>query len=144
MLFLKTFKDQKFTVDGSGLKNIYYSVNEKLLSNAGCAFKLKQFILMTPSVSGSTQCNGGQYSIFNRPARTSAPERRVPELIPVLGSQPAGDVSHKPGGRLPLLSARSGYRVIGLEVMFRLLLRSKFLLGFRTMVKARDRIAVIK
>ena len=32
-------------------------------------------------------------------------ERRVPEMIPVLGSQPAGDVSHKPGGRLPLLSA---------------------------------------
>ena len=27
-------------------------------------------------------------------------------LILVLGSQPAGDVSHKPGGRLPLLSAR--------------------------------------
>jgi len=24
----------------------------------------------------------------------------------VLGSQPAGDVSHKPGGKLPLLSAR--------------------------------------
>jgi len=36
----------------------------------------------------------------------SIDERRVPELIPVLGSQPAGDVSHKPGGRLPLLSAR--------------------------------------
>jgi len=35
----------------------------------------------------------------------SITERRVPELIPVLGSQPAGDVSHKPGGRLPLLSA---------------------------------------
>jgi len=33
-------------------------------------------------------------------------ERRVPELIPVLGSQPASYVSHKPGGRLPLLSAR--------------------------------------
>jgi len=33
-------------------------------------------------------------------------ERRVPELIPVLCSQPAGDVSHKPGSRLPLLSAR--------------------------------------
>jgi len=31
---------------------------------------------------------------------------RFPELIPVLGSQPAGDVSHEPGGRLPLLSAR--------------------------------------
>ena len=26
-------------------------------------------------------------------------ERRVPELIPVLGIQPAGVVSHKPGGR---------------------------------------------
>jgi len=25
---------------------------------------------------------------------------------PLLGSQPAGDVSHKPGGKLPLLSAR--------------------------------------
>ena len=36
----------------------------------------------------------------------STAERRVLELIPVLGSQPAGDVSHKPGGRLPLLSAR--------------------------------------
>ena len=30
----------------------------------------------------------------------SVTERRVPELIPVLGSQPAGDVSHKPGGTL--------------------------------------------
>jgi len=36
----------------------------------------------------------------------SITERRVPELIPVLGSQPAGDVSHKPGGMLPLLSDR--------------------------------------
>ena len=36
----------------------------------------------------------------------SITERRIPELIPVLGSQPARDVSHKPGGRLPLLSAR--------------------------------------
>ena len=32
----------------------------------------------------------------------SITERRVPELIPVLDSQPAGDVSHKPDGRLPL------------------------------------------
>jgi len=36
----------------------------------------------------------------------SITERRVPELMPVLGSQPADDESHKPGGRLPLLSAR--------------------------------------
>ena len=36
----------------------------------------------------------------------SITEHKVPELIPVLSSQPAGDVSHKPDGRLPLLSAR--------------------------------------
>jgi len=36
----------------------------------------------------------------------SITERRVPELIPVLDSQPAGDVNHKPDGRLPLLSTR--------------------------------------
>ena len=38
-------------------------------------------------------------------SRYSIAERRVRELIPVLGSQPAGDVSHKPAGRQPLLSA---------------------------------------
>jgi len=36
----------------------------------------------------------------------SITELRVPQLIPILGSQPADDVSHKPDGRLPLLSAR--------------------------------------
>ena len=36
----------------------------------------------------------------------SITERRVPELIPVLGSQPSGDVNNKPDGRLPILSAR--------------------------------------
>jgi len=48
-------------------------------------------------VISEKQGKGSPYSIT---------ERRVPELIPVLGSQPADDVSHKPGGRLPLLSAR--------------------------------------
>jgi len=43
------------------------------------------------------KCKDSPYSIT---------ERRVPELIPVLGSLPAGDVNHKPDGRLPLLSAR--------------------------------------
>ena len=47
--------------------------------------------------SSSKKGKGSPYSIT---------ERRVPELIPVLCSQPAGDVSHKPGGRLPLLSDR--------------------------------------
>jgi len=36
----------------------------------------------------------------------STPPLRVPQLIPNLGSQPAGNVSHKPGGTLQLLSAR--------------------------------------
>ena len=36
----------------------------------------------------------------------SITERRVPELISVNCSQPAGDVSPKPGGMLPLLSTR--------------------------------------
>jgi len=36
----------------------------------------------------------------------SITERRVPELTLVLGSQPGGEVNHKPGDRLPLLSAR--------------------------------------
>jgi len=45
----------------------------------------------------------------------SITERRVPELIPVLGSQPAGDVSHKPGGRLPLLSTRPAVTPITLK-----------------------------
>jgi len=34
----------------------------------------------------------------------SITECRVLELIPVFTSQPAGDVSHKPSGRLPLLT----------------------------------------
>jgi len=47
----------------------------------------------------------------------SIAECRVPELIPVLGSQPAGDVSHKSGGRLPLglLSARSAVTLATLK-----------------------------
>ena len=50
-----------------------------------------------PKIIINVKGKGSPYSIT---------ERRVPELISVLGSQPAGDVSHKPGGRLPLLSAR--------------------------------------
>jgi len=46
----------------------------------------------------------------------SITERRVPELIPVLGSQPAGDVSHKPSGRLPLLSARPAVTIATLKM----------------------------
>ena len=57
---------------------------------ANCTATTIDSILLMPQ-------KGSPYSIT---------ERRVPELIPVLGSQPAGDLSHKPGGRLPLRSAR--------------------------------------
>jgi len=45
-------------------------------------------------------------TIKNKGSPYSITKRRVPELSPVLGGQPAGDVNHKPGSRLPLLSAR--------------------------------------
>ena len=54
----------------------------------------------TSTISGTLQTDKGKASPY------STAERRVLELISVLGSQPAGDVSHIPGGRLPLLSAR--------------------------------------
>ena len=38
-----------------------------------------------------------------------------PELIPVFGSQAVGDVSHKLGGRLPLLSARHAVNLATLK-----------------------------
>ena len=47
-----------------------------------------------PPITGGKKGKGSPYSIT------------VPELIPLLGSQPAGDANHKPDGRLPLLSAR--------------------------------------
>jgi len=57
-----------------------------------------------------TTCHTQTFVVFCSKKGKGSPysitERRVPELIPVLGSQPAGGVSHKPGGRLPLLSAR--------------------------------------
>ena len=55
------------------------------------------------------------FAIAHKASPYSIAERRVPELIPVLGSQPAGDVSHKPGGRLPLLSARPAVTVVTLK-----------------------------
>ena len=45
----------------------------------------------------------------------SITERRVPEPILVLGSQSACVVSHKPDGRLPLLSARPAVTLAALK-----------------------------
>ena len=60
----------------------------------------------TSSVTTNGRYDTIRYDKKGKGSPYSITERRVPELIPVLGSQPAGDVSHKPGGRLPLLSAR--------------------------------------
>jgi len=65
-------------------------VHDKLYNKSATKIEVKEF---EPNGKGK----GRPYSIT---------ERRVPELIPVLGCQPAGDVSHKPRGWLPLLSAR--------------------------------------
>ena len=46
---------------------------------------------------------------------SSIARHRVPELIPVLGSHPAGNMSHKPGGRLPLLSAMPTFTLATLK-----------------------------
>jgi len=64
------------------------------------------FALPLPSMQKGKKGKGSPYSIT---------ERRVPELIPVLGSQPAGDMSHKPEGRLPLLPARPAVTLATLE-----------------------------
>ena len=53
---------------------------------------------------------------------TLVSEHRVPKLISVLGSQPAGDVSHKPGGRLPLLYARPAVTLATLRGLLPILL----------------------
>jgi len=45
-------------------------------------------------------------SVVKKGSPYSITERRVPELISVLDSQPAGDVNDKRDGRRPLLSAR--------------------------------------
>jgi len=62
-----------------------------------CSCDLQHALVGLSECYERTKGKGSLYSIT---------ERRVPELIPVLGSQPAGDGSHKPGGRLPSLSVR--------------------------------------
>jgi len=57
------------------------------------------------AVNRPTHLYAGQ-GLKSKGSPYSITERRIPQLILVLGSQPASDVSHKPGGRLPLLSAR--------------------------------------
>jgi len=63
------------------------------------------YLLVEGPFTHTRRCVGVIY-VKKKLAHTRLPSVWVPELIPVLGSQPAGDVNHKPDGRLPLLSAR--------------------------------------
>ena len=56
---------------------------------------LAKFHRVNPNGGTKCRCKKGKGS------PCSIAKRRVPELIPVLGSQPAGDANHEPGGRLP-------------------------------------------
>ena len=64
-----------------------------------CSCVLARWISVVFYMVVKQLCKGSPYSIT---------EHRVLELILVLGSQPAGDISHKPGGMLLLLSSRPG------------------------------------
>jgi len=69
------------------LRGVFFLELHRTLSNVNIYKNIKHYI----------KVKGSQYSTT---------EHRVGELIPLFGSLPAGDVSHKPSGRLPLLSAR--------------------------------------
>ena len=74
---------------------------------SGQIIRVADCSLNTSPVGGDSLNASGSYRVRAiKVSPYSITERRALELIPVLGSQPAGDVSHKPGGRLPLLSAR--------------------------------------
>jgi len=62
--------------------------------------------LTLPPLSAHHSTNSITFSLKGKGSPYSITECRVQALIPVLGRQPARDASHKPGGRLPLLSTR--------------------------------------
>jgi len=87
----------------NGSSSLLYASAHSTDGAGGCMFSCCPCVCVCVRLK---KCKGSPYSIT---------ERRVPELIPVLGSQPAGDVSHKPCGRLPLLSARPAVTPATLE-----------------------------
>ena len=85
-----------------GRKDGHYVDNSDvilMLANHGTAFAVTRTGQKHRTIASVNMCK-------RKDSPYSIAERRVPELIPVLGSRPAGDVSHKPGGRLLLLSTR--------------------------------------
>ena len=92
-----------------GLQRLYCADDVTINWLEGTAMKAltKKYKLNKSRCNRGKKGKGSPYSIN---------ECRVPELIPVLGSQPAGDVSHKPGGKLPLLSARPAVSLATLKM----------------------------
>ena len=87
-------------------ERIAHSTHHLRQVTAAVSVHVRRFLHQSDSPRTKGKGKGSTYSIT---------ERRVPELIPVLGSQPAGDVSHKPSGRLPLVSARSAVTLATLK-----------------------------
>jgi len=90
-------------VEGPGFKSqsrrcLTQTVHTHCASVHQAAKLVAAFFRVAGVTAGLAKSNRSPYSIT---------ERIVPELIPVLDSQPAGDVSHKPGGRLSLLSVKN-------------------------------------
>jgi len=65
------------------------------------------------STLGATVMIWEKFMSKSRGVRSGDPP--CPFLATVLGSQPAGDVSHQPGGRLPLLSTRPAFTLATLK-----------------------------
>jgi len=85
-------------------------VTDPALSDA--TSRLTTLELIRPAAARPTYTHTAKYG---KGSPYSTAERSVPELIAVLGSQPACDVSHKPDGKLPLLSARSAVTLATLK-----------------------------
>ena len=86
------------------VKPIWILLKQETVSGSGISWAIcksatrsRQITTPAPHHYRLTWVKGSPYSIT---------EHRVLELILVHGSQSAGDVSHKRGGRLPLLSTR--------------------------------------
>jgi len=90
LLWTLVFSQLVFSCKRAAPKDVYWDTMSEWVS------KQYRRIIAVHCLRGK-KSKGSPYSIT---------ERRVLELIPVLDSQPAGEVSHKPGDRLPLLSAR--------------------------------------
>ena len=86
--------------------SVRLSVNQTYLSEAEQSSDSQLQTLGTQLVNSAHHLLYTHHMKKGKGSPDSITERRVPQPIPVLGSQPAGDVNHKPDGRLSLLSAR--------------------------------------